>query len=300
MSKASDRGKRPSAPPLSGERPSAPPRITKASDAQEERPFVIGFDKAGHLDASALARNLDLATLREWMVGRFEGRDPFLPVDLASLETAHQVFVDLATRGPAELRSRISQVLAEILEKEWAEKNTERSRSKLVRQALRLAIAIIPAEAKNLLREVVQAAPFEQDLAEKDLELLWLEAAAVQPLDADVSVWAQLLDEQRYADLAFTALGQRVELAVQYFEKFWRAIPRDERQVATNAALRRLVNQHTDSIINELKTVEQGRIPPSELKQEINHAVKELGRPSVFPETQYKGLSAGERYIQCP
>ena len=207
-------------------------------------------------------------------------------LDRDSFETPDALFNDLWLRAGSaytNLTNALAEALTRFLHDGWS---AWPERVPGISYALRLA-SVRPLEpARTLFREVAQRAPTfapEPDA----LDLLWVEAAAVQTLGADASVWLDLLKFPRYASAAYSALEQNEAVAAANLPAFWQVLTFEDRELVIEQAISRLISAHGDRILETIlceatRSEETEREWPPDLKSSVNQALGELGRPPLF------------------
>ena len=207
-------------------------------------------------------------------------------LDRDSFETPDALFNDLWLRAGSaytNITNALAEALTLFLREGWA---AWPERVPGISYALRLASVRPLAPAQALFREVAQRA--RRLAPESDaLDLLWVEAAAVQTLGADASVWLDLLEVPRYASAAYSALEQDAAVAAANLPAFWKVLAFENRELVIEQAISRLISAHgapvLETILREATQLEETeREWPTELKSSINQALRELGRQPLF------------------
>ena len=239
----------------------------------------LKLDDSGRLRLDSLDAALDVESALSWMAARFASRDPYLPLDEDSLEKPHALFDDLFRRAKVshpKLTNVLSQALADFLDGAWRARQPPEG----LAYALRLAHMHPPSPARALFHEVVQAAV--ESPPRDRLGHLWLEAAAAQPLSADVQPWRQLLGAPGCASAAYSALEQDRDLAVDNFSTFWQALSGESRQPIVRLVLNRLLRKHGDDLVKALAQRAISDSWSTDLIADVDESLRSLGRRSLF------------------
>jgi len=243
--------------------------------------LVVRRDPWGHIDVAALEASVDAVAMKAWILTRFTGADGLVPLDDDALERPDQLFADLWRRARPDgpLRGAIGRALAELVDDAWSDPDRVPA---WLSGVLWLAAETAAPELRARLAAVLSSPRFSAEAVSSGIDQQWLEAAAAQPLDADVRPWQQLLAQPRYARIAYSALQQHPDLAAYCLPDFLRWVPAGDREFFTGEVLRDLLLRHHDAVIDLLRKHRDRLAASSGLCEALDAAAAQLGRPPIF------------------
>lgn len=207
-------------------------RVTDTSSALDVR-----TTKDGHVDLDRLERTANPSKIKRWIKLRLCGQDPYWPVNHQDMEPPHALFVLLAERsGPKGLtRALIEQSLVQLLPEVRANNPPWRG------ELLQLVRIIRPASGFTLLATILQERhrfPSEQIDDRADID--WLLTVAAYPSDSLYRLWLEILKkpDPRHRTIAYRALAQDWQLALEYLLDFERALRSEDRSILIRSAVR--------------------------------------------------------------
>lgn len=214
---------------------------TSASKPAQISDSILSMDVRatddGHVDLDRLERTANQSKMKRWIELRLCGQDPYWPVNHQDLEPPHALFVLLAHRsGPQGLtRAMIEQSLVQLLPEVRANNPPWRG------ELLQLVRILRPASGITLLAKILQERhrfPSEQIDDRADID--WLLSAAAYPSDSLHRLWLEILKkpDPRHGTIAYRALAQDWQLALEYLWDFGQALRADERSILIRSAVR--------------------------------------------------------------
>jgi len=285
--------------------PGRDPQLRRLLDepGAQAQDLVVERDGRGKIRLDVLGATASPERIADWIHARMLRVDPHGLVDVDT--KPEDLFVNLWRRcenegtpesTTADLKRILEKGLLLRLQAEW---KRHKPRSVEERDALEsllsLAAITAPASAKNwLLQTVAEKASERPDLRDHDFDLRWLEVAARQRPDMASKVWKKLLDDPRYARVAFLALRHQPQAAA-YLQAYWRAIPETERRSAIEDAVLDLRRHHDGSAVLS-SFVEEAYASrwPQALKDDVDAALTKHEEPALFAEELEKSMTFGE------
>jgi len=257
----------------------------------KQKEFKLTFRDDGTIDPQCI-EEAGLRWVKTWLARRLSGDDPFVPLDKRVDEDPDALVVgllrDAGLAHPAS--SLVSKAILSFLDQ-----SAKRAPDlpPFFSNTLRLCQQVrIPDTSPWFTDQLAQIAkaPVRAEKhwggIERTKEIIY--AAAVQspglPSAASKKVWQALLKISQYATLALAGLCRSFEDQVAHMKSWWRTCPAEERVLELNQMLfTGLKTESEKAVLGILKS--SGESFPTDLKEAINHALRENGSRVVFSDS---------------
>lgn len=198
----------------------------------------IVFDETGRIDVKRLETFVTKRFVTDWMRDRLQGRDPYVPITVADEEhfiSPERLFIDLweqAQTDSNQVTACLEKACLHLLREAYETPDQE-----WVRSLLHLISVARPSKCRWF---------FEEHLPrhERKVTADWINAFAAYPPDRAKSYWVALLSTE-HRMIAYNALAQDPELAVQYLHELYRQLPENMRLLILPRVLRRIMEEGT-------------------------------------------------------
>ncbi len=212
---------------------------------------ALSLTQDGHIDVAALDQ-WPQDTVRDWVFARLNGQDTLWPVDCDNFETPDALFVKLWRQ--ADPRSafveRLGRACAVLLHLAW-----ESEPAPWMPPLFDLVATIRPVACQQFLNAIAAHHHFSDTQRAHKLDRSWLRTLAAYDRQSPnvIGVWLDLLEDDRYVDIAYRALGRSLDLAVYFLPEYYARLSEVERSVLLPEAVRGMVERGWDTVREKLE-----------------------------------------------
>jgi len=241
---------------------------------------ALKLTQDGRIDLDGL-NEWPVHDLREWLLARLHGSDPSWPVDHDNFETPEALFVrlwrDADSNSP--FVERLGRSCAELLRLAW-----ESEPADWMAPLFDLVATIRPEACRQFLNAIVLHHEFSEGLRARKLDRAWLRTlAAYDPQTPElIGVWLGLLQDDRYVDIAYRALGHSIDLAAWFLPEYYARLTEAEREVLIPEAVRSMLDRGWDIARRSLERYAARFARTPGLCQAVDAALGEMHVPPFF------------------